>query len=225
MKGSNMRSRAVWVSGAVLLLAGCQQGRRVRGELPNVVSPDAGSSARDAGQAPAPLPSACSGDGWCWDGFGIQNNALYAVADATSELWAVGELGTALRFDGQSWSVLRAPTREHLRSVWAGGGEVWAVGEHGSVVHHTQNGWAAETVPGIPWGSSLRGVWAAGDSVWVVGSGGVLLERRAGSWSSVEAAAGSHWNAVWASADDVWAVGDAGAVLHRGAEGWVRVDA
>jgi hypothetical protein len=218
--------RALWVSGAVLVLAGCEQGRRVRDELPGVGLVDAGVSAPDAGEPSLPAPNVCSGDGWCWDGFGLQNNALYAVAgDPASELWAVGEVGMVLRFDGQRWSAPWAPTRELLRSVWAGSGEVWAVGEHGTVVHHTPDGWAAETVPGIPWDSSLRGVWAAGDGVWVAGGGGVLLERRAGVWSSVEAAAGSSWNAVWASADEVWAVGDAGAVLHRGSEGWVRVDA
>ena len=219
-----MRLKPLWVSGAVLLLAGCEQGRRVRGHLPPLGSPDAGVPASDAGQTPAPTPSACSSDGWCWDGFGIQNNALHAVA-AAREVWAVGELGTTLRFDGQRWSLLWAPTRESLRAVWAGEDEVWAVGDHGTVVHHTGSGWGAETVPGIPWDGSLRGVWASGDSVWIAGSGGILLERRAGAWSSVEAAAGSNWNAVWASGDEVWVVGDAGAVLHRGAEGWVRVDA
>lgn len=220
-----MRLRALWVSGAVLLLAGCEQGQRVRGQPPSVGSPpDAGAPASDAG--PTRPPNVCSSDGWCWAGFGIQNNALHAVAgDPTRDLWAVGELGTALHFDGERWAVQWTPTRELLRAVWSGAGEVWAVGEHGTVVHNTGSGWGAETVPGIPWGSSLRGVWASGDSVWVAGTNGILLERRAGAWSSVEAAAGSSWNAVWASGDEVWVVGDAGAVLHRGGEGWARVDA
>ena len=223
-----MRSRASWVSAAaVLLLASCQQGRRARDEPSGVSPPDAGGPARDAGLSPAaPLPNVCNGDGWCWEGLGIQNNALHAVAgDPAGELWAVGELGMALRFDGQRWSAEWAPTRELLRAVWVGEGEVWAVGEHGTVVHRTAGTWAAEALPGIPWDASLHGVWVAGGSVWVAGSGGVLLERRAGAWSSVNAASGVSWNAIWASGDDVWAVGDAGAVLHRSAAGWARLDA
>jgi hypothetical protein len=219
-------------SGSALWLAACSD--EVRRE-----PVDAGLAApQDAGRDPAAVPDAapppepppariCSGDGWCWNGPGLQNAALYAIAaNGPSDLWAVGELGLTLHFDGQRWDARWAPERHTLRALSAAGTEVWAAGDEGTLLHLVNQSWRAEPLPELPDGAQLRGVWAEADGrVWVVGDGGLLRERSGGAWSSVEVAGGAALNAVWSDGTDVWAVGAAGTVLRKGADGWARVDA
>lgn len=228
------RARSLlWIAGTLapgaLLVACSDEARRepVEGE---VRAPrDAGPTPlADAAPPPAPAPPArvCSDDGWCWQGAGLHNASLYAVAGHSVDLWAVGELGLALHFDGERWAAAWAPEQHTLRGLSVLGREVWAVGDEATVLRYVNDAWQAEAVAGLASDASLRGVWAgpSGD-VWIVGAGGVLFERIGGVWASVEAAEGVALEAVWASGDDVWAVGDAGTVLRRGPGGWARIDA
>lgn len=227
---NTVRAAALLCSGSALWLAACSEGRLERDA--GIAAPlDAGvepQPAADAAPPPEPPPAGiCSGDGWCWRGSGLHNAALYAIAGSgPSDLWAVGEIGLALHFDGERWEAHWAPARAALRAVSVAGGQVWAAGDDGTLLSFVNQSWRAEALPDLPEGTSLRGVWARSDGrVWVVGDGGLLLERSEGVWSSVEVAAGATLNAVWSNGSDVWAVGAAGMVLRKSAEGWARVDA
>jgi hypothetical protein len=109
------------------------------------------------------------------------SSALFGVAAAdTDEVWAVGEGGTVLRWDGVGWNAIESPVLSgtHLWDVWASrDGEVWAVGQepstdnlwgtHGIVLHYDGKQWDKEPVhtskrlEGV-WGSSIADVWAVG---------------------------------------------------------------
>lgn len=232
-----LRSVALlWCGGALCLTACGDEARREPA--------DAGiGTARDAGADPLPAPDAapppalpparvCSGDGWCWDGSGLHNAALHAIAGSgPNDLWAVGDLGLALHFDGQRWDARWSPERGALRAVSVAGDEVWAAGDEGTLLHWDKQSWdkqswRAEPLPDLPAGASLRGVWAHADGrVWVVGDQGLLRERSGSEWSSVEVPGGATLNAVWANGSEVWAVGAAGLVLRKGTDGWARADA
>ncbi len=96
---------------------------------------------------------------------------------STREVFLVGERGTIVRGDGQSWTIEPTPTTADLRGVWGhmvpdptGGPdlvEVYAVGSGGTVLKRSQGMWTQETstttkdlrvVRGRPRGR----VWAAG---------------------------------------------------------------
>lgn len=69
-------------------------------------------------------------------------NTLHALWGASAnDVWAVGELGTVLHYDGTSWtpSSVAWPlgTKAHLNGVWGSGpDDVWIVGD-GIVLHFT----------------------------------------------------------------------------------------
>src|SRR5215813_14620495 len=47
----------------------------------------------------------CSGDDWCWRNPLPQGNPLDGVrGSGASDVWAVGEAGTILHFDGSAWT-------------------------------------------------------------------------------------------------------------------------
>jgi len=54
-------------------------------------------------------------------------------------VWAVGEAGVILHFDGSGWSQSVSPTTHALRSAWgSSSGDVWTVGDSGTVLHFTR---------------------------------------------------------------------------------------
>jgi hypothetical protein len=57
---------------------------------------------------------------------------------ASKDVWAVGEVGTILHWDGTSWSESPSGTNEDLADVWGSGAhDVWAVGYSGNILHWT----------------------------------------------------------------------------------------
>ena len=72
-----------------------------------------GSADPDAGDAGADVDTyaACSADGWCWEVPKPQGNTLRgAWANGESDIWAVGDHGTALHYDGKGWSSVATGT-------------------------------------------------------------------------------------------------------------------
>lgn len=66
-----------------------------------------------------------------------------------TDVWAVGDSGTALHFDGSAWSKIPTGTSKNLKSVWgAMPNDVWAVGSSGLVLRW--NGIAFSTVTDAP---------------------------------------------------------------------------
>lgn len=66
-----------------------------------------------------------------------------------SDVWAVGDSGTALHFDGTAWSKIATGTSKNLRSVWGAlPNDVWVVGASGLVLRW--NGTAFTTVTDAP---------------------------------------------------------------------------
>ena len=84
---------------------------------------------------------------------------------------AVGTGGTALHFDGSSWSAVDSKTDRTLRSIWGASPEdVWVVGDAGRILHY--DGLTLESVP-VPdhpevnhlavWGRTPSDIWIGGD--------------------------------------------------------------
>ena len=133
------------------------------------------------------------------------------------DVWAVGENGTILHWDGKRWSRVPSPTKAGLNDVFGtASADVWAVGEDGVILHWNGKTWALTTLPDAP---VLNGVWAAdARNAWVVGSS-VIARWDGNRWSSVsgdidaDAVSGT-------SAEDVWAVGLNGNIRHWNGRDW-----
>lgn len=104
--------------------------------------------------------------------------ALHAVSP--SDVWAVGDLGTVLHWDGATWSVVGAgfSSLSDLRAVHAlGPNDVWIGGTGGAIRHFDGATWTDRSVS-----DDVVTLWAAGPSdVW---EGGAALRHWTGTaWS------------------------------------------
>ena len=115
----------------------------------------------------------CTGDLWCWQGTVPQGNTLRAVFElAPSDVWAAGDLGTILHYDGTRWSATPSPVGVSLKGLWASSPtDVWAVGDNGFILHFDGGGWTvvATSPAGLGlnaiWGTSSTDIWAGGNNL------------------------------------------------------------
>jgi photosystem II stability/assembly factor-like uncharacterized protein len=59
---------------------------------------------------------------------------------SANEGWVVGDSGTILHWDGNTWSQVSSPVTQTLKSVtMISANEGWAVGEEGTILHYTNS--------------------------------------------------------------------------------------
>ena len=146
----------------------------VAGTAGSAAAIDGGVSEADAsgdgivdGTSP-PFPYAtvagCSKDGWCWSTPSPQGNTLHSVSGSSaSDVWAVGELGATVHWDGHSWTQIPSGVQEELNGVWStGASDAWAVGAKMTILHWDGVSWSPVSVPAPPTGfDAVMGSWAA----------------------------------------------------------------
>lgn len=158
---------------------------------------------------------------------------LFAITPTgLSTAIAVGDHGIILRFDGTSWSVLRAanPNAEALRAVWAGPALAFAAGDLGTLVRSVNGG--AWTPVDIGAGTkNLTSVIAVDGEVFVGGEDRSLWRSNGVGWnlavlpSDIEAVIDSDIDirSLWASSkNDVFIGFEAGHIVHWNGTRFVR---
>lgn len=138
------------------------------------------------------------------------------------DVWAVGDGGRVLRWDGDRVQRLEPPTQHTLRALWGDAADaVWAVGDAGTILQWDGSRWSAED-SGTE--QALYAVWGTGPGdVWAGGSGGVLLHRDSDGWSVVPHALAQPIRALGGYAtDDVWAAGLGGGLERFDGRSWHR---
>ena len=59
------------------------------------------------------------------------------------DIWAVGDLGLIMHFDGTAWTTTTGVTTKDLTAVWASSAtDVWAVGDSGTIARWDAEGYA-----------------------------------------------------------------------------------
>ncbi len=81
----------------------------------------------------------CSQDTWCGENPLPQGNHLNGVwADSGIDIFAVGEAGTILHYNGNNWTDMDSGTTQSLHGVWGNrGSDVFVVGEDGIILRRT----------------------------------------------------------------------------------------
>jgi hypothetical protein len=94
-----------------------------------------------------------------------------------NDVYAVGEGGTVLRYDGVRWYALPNPTTKTLRAVWGTDPtDVYVVGEEGSLFRYNGSAWTtldSKTTALLIGLSGTRGggyVFAVGTTATIVSS-------------------------------------------------------
>lgn len=164
--------------------------------------PDAGPQ-RDAGEVDEP-------DGlWVWENPLPDGNSFYGVGGTgRDDVWAVGDQGTTLHWDGRRWKRFRAPppllfdkTGDLFKVIAVAKDDVWAVGGT-RAIHWDGTGWATR----FSLGGLVYDVWPDGDGVLLFTSYGKIFRSDAAGWKVVATIPGGLlFRCVWGSGrDDIW---------------------
>ncbi len=168
-------------------------------------------------------------------------NYLYDVwGTDRSNVWAVGNGGIILHYDGARWMSVTSPTAEGLGALWGSSrSDVWAVGydltqKRGLIVRFDGNSWSLQSSASIfdnvifsaIWGTGPRDIWIAGRLE--DGSAGKLLHLNAvGHWEdkTPAAGAGDSLSGVWLSTSTSgWAVGSGGVIMQLSGSTWTPLN-
>lgn len=224
-----MRSRLMHridaIAGAAVLLAfACT---RPSAPAPRAPAPDA--AAREAWSAGACV---ATGDGWCWGyprPIGIKLNRLWGTSP--SDVWAVGEGGTILHFDGARWSRVASGTNDSLVAIGGRGpGDAWAIGKGRTVLRLSGGAWRKVDLPKLENDEELADLLVLPNGEgWIVGGMtkksvtgdeltshclvGHLDGTAAAAWKiDVDEGCGPLARVWGRTPDDVWA--DGGNIVH-----------
>ena len=208
---------------------------------------DAGSNAQDAGhvdvdggdgaiaEPPETAAGVCSADGFCWELPTPQGETLRAAwAAAPGDVWAVGDGGLVLHYDGRGFRRESVLTSQDLVAVHgSSASDVWVAGAAGALLHYDGQAWSLQDVATLIDASGgamtgvLHGIFAgARDAVWAVGHTGVaavIAHYDGERWTSqrLEVPTVEALRAVWGTSPQrLWAVGDGGRILSFDGQQW-----
>ncbi|HPQ66803.1 MAG TPA: hypothetical protein PLI51_08765, partial [bacterium] len=165
------------------------------------------------------------------------------TGDTLRDVWggegvyrAVGEAGTVLAGDGDSWTVMTVLSDSKLLSVWGTSPEdFWAAGEYtggaatsGIIWHYDSGSWHSPVI----WNDRpVNGIWGLGpDDVYAVCPNGTVAYYDGSFWNYMTSAYSSPIALydIWGTApDNLWATGkntaaDYGVFWHYQGADWVE---
>jgi hypothetical protein len=159
-----------------------------------------------------------------WSATTYGANHLYSVwGTSASDIFAVGNSGVILHFDGSSLSTMTSGTTRYLRGVWgSSASDVFVVGTLGTIRHYDGVAWTSMDSGTT---SDLHGIWGTSPSdVFAVGVGGIILHYDGSTWSPMSSGSTNWLRAVWGtSGSDVFVVGNSGTILHYDGSAWTLV--
>jgi hypothetical protein len=177
--------------------------------------------------------------GWNEVDIGVSVSLLNWVhGTSRSDVFAGGNDGSILHFDGTTWTLQPTPTDEPVWGLWAvSPDDVWAVGGDVAssnppfVLHYDGQAWSAATLPSIvrPGVHALFKAWGAtADDVYMVGQNGVVLHYDGQSFTELFVGVSQDLIGIWGTgAADVVIVGGRGTaeIVHYDGDQWQKAPA
>jgi ribosomal protein L34 len=139
---------------------------------------------------------------------------------STTSIFAVGDEGTILNYNGKIWTAQVTDTNENLNSIWAANStNAWAVGNAGTILRYDGTSWSTQTSGTT---ENLLAVWGTTSSHLVaVGANGTILLYNGTSWSPQTSGTTQDLRGVWGTAaNNVYAVGNNGTILRWTGSSW-----
>ncbi|MFT3712239.1 MAG: hypothetical protein QM817_31730 [Archangium sp.] len=130
------------------------------------------------------LPKLCQ-QGFCWENPLPQGNALFgAFAFGPKTVWAVGESGTVLFWNGERTFMVDVGTTVDLYAVHGTNpSDVFVAGDEGVIVHFNGTTWQRELTPGA---FRINALWVAPTGqAFAAANGGSILKRSGTTWTTM----------------------------------------
>lgn len=140
---------------------------------------------------------------------------------AAGSILAVGDSGTALRWDGTQWTPLATGVTAGLTDAWgSAANNVYATTADGRILRY--NGTAFSVVSGVQAPGALNAVWGSSASnVYAVGAGGIVYRHNGASWQRIRLPTRRDLYAVWGtSATNVFIAGEGGTIYRFDGTKW-----
>lgn len=155
-----------------------------------------------------------------WQPYMGASGGLFAISGTgPNDIWAVGQTGTALHYNGAAWVAVLTSTTQDLYALWANAAnDIWFVGANGTALR-----WDGTTVRNTSTGLSgaLRAIWGADAmTVFAAGDTGRLFQFNGSAWAPFASSTNLTLHALVASprgataASSLWIVGDRGTILR-----------
>jgi hypothetical protein len=144
-----------------------------------------------------------------------------------SNVFAVGDSGTAFRYDGTKWTQLTGipnPTRP-LYTVWAASPtDVYAAGASGVVYRWDGTAWSSLT-PSIAPDAIFSLSGSAANNIVGVGSNGAAFRWNGSTWNRIGPVIpdSSFWTVHVLSPTEVYAIGDGASLMRYDGTSWTTV--
>ena len=145
-------------------------------------------------------------------------NGVWSISE--SDIFAVGSVGTIIRSDGTTWTVMNSTTNLELNAVWgASANDVYAVGEGGVIMHFDGTSWLPSYLE--PEGSPLWSIWGSSASDVFVGGDDMILHWNGTEWETMILPIEARITSIWGfSANEVYAVAMGQKVLRYDGSEW-----
>ncbi|MBN1191392.1 MAG: hypothetical protein JXA46_16670 [Dehalococcoidales bacterium] len=145
---------------------------------------------------------------------------LYCIWGTDSNnIYAVGQSGVIVHYNGSSWRPMDSGTNTDLYCVWGTqSGDVFAVGKGGVILYNDGSGWD-QMISGTT--ADLHGVWGSDfDNVYAVGKAGTILNFKGSDWVSESDVTAWDLYSVWGAGGNVFAAGQSGTIIYHDGSAW-----
>ncbi len=162
---------------------------------------------------------------WTKDESGISDDILASFVISDDDMWAVGDGGLVLHFDGTAWNTVDVGTSETLNGVaFIDASNGYVAGEAGTVIFFDGVTWTAADAGTT---SNLTGIsFADANNGVVVGEGGVVSVFNSGTWQVASTGSSADLFAVdMLGASSIYACGDGGLIMSYDGSDWMSVEA
>ncbi|HNI58843.1 MAG TPA: hypothetical protein PKW11_02755, partial [Pseudomonadota bacterium] len=141
----------------------------------------------------------CTPDNICWENplpAGVNFSSVWGKSK--TDIWAVGDSGTVLHYDGVAWSQTSSGVTQKLNAVFGfAANDVWAAGNGGTVIRWDGTKWSSVNSGTT---NNLRGLWGtANNNLYFAGQAATLRKWDGTAFSAITvpaAVAGRDLNAI-----------------------------
>jgi hypothetical protein len=149
------------------------------------------------------------------------NNLNDVWGSSASDVFAVGDSGTILHYNGSTWSAMGSGTTNSLKSVWGNSATDVFAAAGGCIYHYDGSAWSLMTIldeaVNCAWGSSSTDIFAGGS----LGESGAVWHYDGTAWSLIRTA-GDWVTCLWGSSstDVFFGVGIGAGIMHYNGSTW-----